>query len=152
MAASDEPDVAHAMAVKARLEDVTPYQCWLGEVGADDPGYPYYVLWATPGLYEMTRLSGYGGEITSRFQVTVAGLNPYDVTGAAARALKALSGWRPVIAGRRCGQVAQDQQIVPGTPTPTPPPISDPKSRALGGQSVFYTPLFIIVQSSAMVN
>lgn len=155
MAVSPEPSVLHAEAIIGRLKEVTSYTVFVDEVGGDmlsTAEYPYYVVWPVPGLRPADRLKGYGGDLVTRIQVTVAALTGIDLVGAADRATGALHRWRPVIEGRRCGWVEQDQDVVPGTPTPTPVPLIDPKSRAVPGQKVIYTPLFFTLFSSPMTN
>lgn len=152
MAASPEPSVLHAEAIVARLKEATSYTVYLDEMGEDDPTYPYCVVWPVPGLRPADRLKGYGGEISTRIQITVAALSGIDLVGAADRTTGVLHRWRPQIEGRVCGYVEQDQDVVPGTPTPTPVPLIDPKYRALSGQKVVYTPLFFTLFSGPITN
>lgn len=152
MAVSPEPSVLHAQAIVGRLKGATDYTVYLDEMGDDNPSYPYFVVWPVPGLRSADRLKGYGGDISTRIQVTVAALSGIDLVGAADRATLALHRWRPAIEGRRCGYVEQDQDVVPGTPTPTPVPLIDPKYRALAGQKIIYTPLFFVLFSTPTTN
>lgn len=152
MAVSPEPSVLHAQAIIDRLNDATDYTVYVDEMGDDEPTYPYLVVWPVPGLRPVDRLKGYGGDLATRIQVTVAALSGIDLVGAADRTTGALHRWRPQIAGRMCGYVEQDQDVVPGTPTPTPVPLIDPKYRALPGQKIIYTPLFFTLYSSPLTN
>lgn len=152
VAVSPEPSVLHAQAIIDRLREATAYTVYVDEVADDVPTYPYLVVWPVPGLRPADRLRGYGGEITTRIQVTVAAETGIDLVGAADRATGVLHRWRPSIEGRVCGYVEQDQDVVPGTPTPTPVPLIDPKYRSLSGRKVIYTPMFFTLFSSPITN
>lgn len=125
---------AHAEAIQAMLEAVTPYPVYIGEVTAPDPDsgepdaleYPYLVIWPPPGTRPVITLNGYGGEATTTTQITAAGTSVREVITALDRASAALHRRRPVIAGRRCGLISQ----VPADEPPQPqrdPAVSTPK-------------------------
>lgn len=143
---SREPAVAHAEALAdllvARLAVAgAALVVYRGEVIPDTPAYPYAVVWGAPAapLADAERLAGWGGDVTTTQQVTVAGLSAYDVLGAADRTITALHRQRPTITGRHCGDITHDGS--PGRPIPDP-------GRAPGGQQVYSLPLFFLLQSS----
>jgi hypothetical protein len=138
-----EPEVLHYEAVKAMLAG-TGFPAYLGEHEIpEQPGWPYYVVWAAPGepIAADERMRGYAGSITTRFQLTIAALTPTDVLGAAARARNALHRKRPTIAGRRCGDIAQD-------PGPPAVPTVDPTVKGPNGARIYVAFLFFSLDST----
>jgi hypothetical protein len=109
--------------------------------GGRGPAYPYVVFWSSPaGPYAPAdRLKGWGGEVTSTTQATVAGLSEADVLGVCDRLSLALHRRKPQLAGRVPGDIQQDG--VPGRPTPDP-------TRTPDGHQVFTTALFFTLHSS----
>lgn len=126
-----EPDVLHAVAVRNLLEP-TGYPVYLGanEI-PDEPPFPYLVAWCVPGEpFGPERMAGHDGAVITRHQITIAALAPLDVVGAAARCRRLLHRKRPVIAGRRCGDMTH-QSGVPTVPT------VDPTVHGPQGQSIY---------------
>lgn len=118
--------------------DTTPNPAAPGGYG---PSYPYAVFWSTAGApwQPAERLNGWGGEITTTTQVTVAGLSEADVLGGCDRLTLALHRRKPQLAGRVPGDIEQD-----GTPgRPTTDPVRTPD-----GRTVFTCPLFFTLHSS----
>lgn len=109
--------------------------------GGRGPAYPYAVVWSVPGgpLAAAERLKGWGGEIATTTQVTVAGLTEADVLGGADRLTRALHRRKPQLAGRVPGDIEQDG--APGRPQLDP--VLTP-----GGRQVFTTVLFFLLHSS----
>lgn len=138
-----EPDVLHAEAVRAMLEPAG-YPVYLGENEIPDhPGFPYLVSWAATGspIRADERMAGYSGSIVTRHQVTIAALTVLDVIGAAARARNLLHRKRPTIAGRRCGDMSQEQ----GPPVT---PIVDPTVTGPHGQRIYVAYLAFTLSST----
>jgi hypothetical protein len=110
-------------------------------VGGRGPSYPYALFWSTPGApwSPAERLNGWGGEITTTTQVTVAGLTEDDVLGVCDRLSRALHRRKPQLAGRVPGDIEQDG--APGRPQPDP-------TRTPDGRLVFTTVLFFLLHSS----
>ncbi|HEX8343495.1 MAG TPA: hypothetical protein VF657_01950 [Actinoplanes sp.] len=141
-----EPEVLHAdgiaVLLRARLDelgcDFPVYRD--GRIPAT-PSYPYYVVWGSAGTpyAPADRLAGYGGEVTSTHQITAAGLSVDDVIGAVGRARFALHRRRPVVPGRRGGELTHDG--TPGRPVPDP-------QREAGGQQVLALPMFFRLTTS----
>lgn len=109
----------HADAIRALLDAATAYDSYVGEVTAadDDLTYPHYIIWPPPSSRPRTTLNGYGGEATTRTQVTAVGRDVREVLAALDRAGAALHRKRPVISGRRCGLITQTPEI-PDPPQP----------------------------------
>lgn len=126
---------AHADALKEMLDAATPYTTYIGEVTTpdDEIEFPHYILWPPPASRPTTTLNGYGGEATTRTQLTAAGRDVREVLAALDRAGAALHRKRPTIAGRKCGLITQQPEI------PDPPqPDRDETARALtDGRPVF---------------
>jgi hypothetical protein len=126
---------AHADAIKAMVEAATDYPIFMGEVTAPDDQleYPYLILWPPPASRPTTTLAGYGGEATTRTQITAAGRDVREVLAALDRVGAALHRRRPTIPGRRCGLITQTPEI------PDPPqPDRDETARTLpDGRPVF---------------
>lgn len=143
-----EPSVGHATAIADLAEErlaalgstLTVYR---DEVPAD-PAFPYVVFWsavATP-LFAAERLAGWGGDVETVTQATVAGLDRRDVTGGIGRLTLALHRRRPSIPDRTVGDFEFDTA---GTPqrdsTPAP-----------GGLEVWAAPVFFRLASSPVTN
>jgi hypothetical protein len=135
-----EADVLHAAALADLLEARwaalgVDFPVYRDQVPADlaygDPGaYPYAVVYSAAGLPDQAaaRLAGWGGEITTSHQITVAGLTSGDVLGAAGRCRVALHMQRPAAGGRKFSVV--EHTGGPGRPVPDP-------ERESGGQTVY---------------
>lgn len=145
-----EADVLHAAALADLLEarwtalGVTfpVYRLQVPEdlaYGKPD-AYPYALVLGAAGLPDQAaaRLAGWGGEITSTNQITVAGLTTGDVLGAAGRCRVALHMHRPAAGGRRYSVV--EHTGGPGRPAPDP-------ERESGGQTVYSLPLLFGLRS-----
>lgn len=145
-----EADVMHAAALADLLETrfailgIT-FPVYRLEVPEDlaygDPeAYPYALVLGAAGLPDdaAARLSGWGSEITSTNQVTVAGLTTGDVLGAAGRCRVALHMQRPATGGRKFSVV--EHVGGPGRPA------ADPE-RESGGQTVYSLPLLFALRS-----
>jgi hypothetical protein len=145
---SAEPSVDHVEAKAEMLRAGTAFQVHIGspEIPDDELTFPHYVLWGAPGNPAVQRLSGDGGEVWTRTQITCVALTPLDVIGAADRARKALHRKRPVIAGRRCGDIEQDPEATVG------PPVPDPTPRSPDGRQIYITALFFLLHSSPLTN
>lgn len=157
MAAQLEPSLAHAagLAELARVNLAamgSALTVYLDTVPADDeanpdapegrgPSYPYAVFWSTPSspYAPAARLKGWGGEVATTTQVTVAGLSEADVLGGCDRLTLALYRRKPQLAGRVPGDI--DQDGAPGRPTPDP-------ERTPAGRLVFTSVLFFLLHSS----
>lgn len=142
-----EPEILHRNAIADLLEQQLTAQGTTGITVYRDqvpaqPSFPYLVVWGAGGvpLDAAERLVGYGGEITTRNQITAAGLTVDDVLGAAGRCRVALHRQRPVIAGRHCGDLTA--LGTGGRPSP------DPQPAAGGGQTVYSLPIFAELHSS----
>lgn len=145
-----EADVLHAAALADLLEARwaalgVEYPVHRGAVPVDvvygDPdAYPYAVVWAAAGVPDAAarRLAGWGGEITTITQITVAGLTTDDVLGAAGRCRVALHMQRPAAGGRKFSVVTQEGGA--GRPAPDP-------ERESGGQRVLSLPLLFGLRS-----
>lgn len=107
--------------------------------------YPYAVLWHVPALRQSVVLRGYAGEIFTRVPITFAGLSPRDVAGIADRGSAALHRVRPVIPGRRCGDIEQEQLAIPAAPRPDPNVMPS-------GRLIYYLPLAFELYSSAILH
>jgi len=145
-----EADVMHAAALADLLEsrfailgiDFPVYREQVPEdlaYGQPD-AYPYALVLGAAGLPDAAaeRLAGWGGEITTTNQITVAGLTTGDVLGAAGRCRLALHMQRPVAGGRRFSVVTHEGG--PGRPAPDP-------ERESGGQRVLSLPLLFGLRS-----
>lgn len=157
MAEDLAPSLAHAagLAELARVNLAAmgaEIAVYLDKVPADDeanpdadlgvgPAYPYAVFWSVPAApwTPAERLRGWGGEVTTSTQVTVAGLSEADVLGACDRITRALYRRKPQLAGRVPGDI--DQDGAPGRPTPDP-------ARTPAGRLVFTSVLFFLLHSS----
>lgn len=132
----------HVNAVRDILTEAVAWPVYVGEVPDGAPSL-YGVLWPAVGNYaRLPRLAGGSGELFTRLQLTVAGVNPSDVVGAMDRACGALHRTRPAIEGRRCGYIEQADDTAPDPPRP------DPRGAA-GGRLLYSAPLFFTLQSSA---
>lgn len=157
MAAQLEPSVTHAAGLadlaRANLAALgSGLTVYLDQVPGDDapnpdapggrgPSFPYALFWSTPSgpWAPAERLKGWGGEVTTTTQATVAGLTEADVLGGADRLTLALHRRKPMLAGRVPGDIEQDG--APGRPQPDP-------VRTPDGQLVFTTVLFFTLHSS----
>jgi hypothetical protein len=121
---------AHASAIHTMLTAATPYDVYIGDVTVpdDELEFPYLVVWPPPGTRPTITLNGYGGEATTRTQVTGAGRTVREVLAVLDRASAALHRRRPTIPGRACSLMRQ----VPGT-ADVPQPRRDPKARTRDG-------------------
>lgn len=143
-------DVLHAAALADLLEDRwaalgVDLPVYRDQVPADlvygDPdAYPYAVVWGAAGLPDAAavRLAGWGGEIVTTNQITIAGLTTSEVLGAAGRCRVALHQQRPAADSRKYSVVSQ--QGGAGRPTPDP-------ERESGGQRVLSLPLLFGLRS-----
>lgn len=109
-------------------------------VYGDPSFYPYAVVWGAAGGPDAadTRLAGWGGEITTTNQITIAGLTTSEVLGAAGRCRVALHKQRPAAGSRKYSVVSQ--QGGAGRPAPDP-------ERESGGQRVLSLPLLFGLRS-----
>ncbi|WP_285475229.1 hypothetical protein [Actinoplanes sp. NBRC 101535] len=145
-----EPSVAHAQALAqlaaTRLAVLgSALTVYLDEV-PDQAEYPYAVVWTAGGSPlggDAERLSGWGGEVVTTVTVTVAGLARADVIGGVDRLILALHRWRPVLPGRRPGDVAHDGG--------GGPPVLDPVP-ADGGRPVWTSAVLFSLHSSPMTS
>ncbi|MBM0237737.1 hypothetical protein JNW88_12220 [Micromonospora sp. ATA32] len=142
-APSIEPSVDHPAALVAMLRAGTDFDIHEGDVNVPDEQltYPHYVVWGTPAQPLVERIRGDGGEVWTRTQITCVALTANDVLGAADRARRALHRKRPVIPGRRCGDIEQEPGIAP-------PPLVDPNVKSPDGRRIYFTPLFFTLHSS----
>jgi hypothetical protein len=110
-----------------------------------DPAYPYVVFWSAPAAPYAAgeRLAGWGQDVETVTQATVAGLTRTDVIGGVDRLARALHRYTPTIAGRMAGDI--DLDGVPAAPARDPVP-------APGGQEVWTTPAFFRLASSPTTN
>ncbi len=106
-----------------------------------DPAYPYAVFWTGPAspYAPAERMAGWGQDVETVTQATVAGLTRVDVIGAVDRLALALHRRRPTIAGRQVGDCELDG--VPAAPARDPVP-------APSGAEVWTTPVFFRLASS----
>jgi hypothetical protein len=144
-----EPSRLHAEAIVQLAEDR------LGELGAAltvyldqvprAPVYPYAVFWSSPSspYAPAARMAGWGQEVETVIQATVAGLTPADVLGGVDRLARALHRHKPTIAGRTAGDIELDGVPAPPGRDPVPAP---------GGQEVWTTPAFFRLVSSPTSN
>lgn len=144
-----EPARLHAQAIKTLAEEQ------LAELGAAltvyddqvpaDPAYPYAVLWSGPATAhtEAERMAGWGQDVATVMQATVAGLTVLDVLGGADRLMRALHRRTPTIAGRIAGDIEVE---VPAT-RPTRDPVVNPD-----GQEVWALPVLIRLLSNPITN
>lgn len=140
-----EPSNAHAAAIAdlAELElaaqgsDLTIYRGAVPVV----PRFPYAVFWGAPATPHAadSRMTGWGGSVSTTTQATVAGLTEADVLGAVDRLTAALHRRRPVIVGRRVGDFELDGAVARPQRDPVPAP---------SGQEVWATVLFFLLNSS----
>lgn len=147
-----EPSVTHAAAIAAlatsRLAALgSALTVYVDEVPADDDPdhqvqWPYVVFWTMPGspVPEAERLAGWGGDVTSTVQATVAGLTRADVIGGVDRLIKALHRRKPVLPGRMPGDI---EHAGGSGPVPDPDPVP-----ALGGRPAWTAAVFFALQSS----
>lgn len=144
-----EPSVAHATAIK------TLAQAQLAALGSaltvyldqvpEAPSYPYAVLWsgAAGAVVEAERLAGWGQDVATTMQATVAGLAVADAIGGMDRLWRALHRRAPSISGRVCGDVELEQVAQR--------PVRDP---VLGpdGVEVWTMPVLVRLQSAPASN
>lgn len=106
-----------------------------------EPEYPHFVVWGFTAVPNgaADRLAGWGGDLISQTQLTAVGLTEADVLGGCDRAIRVLYRRRPVVAGRRCGDL--DMTLGPSRPVADPDP--DPR-----GWPVFTCPLIFELHSS----
>lgn len=118
--------------------------CYADQVPAD-PVYPYAVFWSAPAspYAAAERLAGWGQDVETVTQVTVAGLSVADVLGAVDRLCLAVHRRTPTIPGRLAGDVELDG--VPGRPDRDPTPAPE-------GQEVWTTVVFFRLASSPITN
>lgn len=144
-----EPSRLHAEALvalaQARLATLgAALTVYLDQVPRD-PEFPYAVFWSAPAspYIPAERMAGWGQDVETVTQATVAGLTPADVLGAVDRLALALHRRRPTITGRTAGDI--DLDGVPARPGRDPVP-------APGGQEVWTTPTFWRLVSSPTTN
>lgn len=144
-----EPSPAHAEAIRdlaqARLTAMgAALTVYLDQVPRA-PTYPYVVFWSTPAgpLAAGERMAGWGQDVETVTQATVAGLSPADVLGGIDRLALALHRRKPQITGRTVGDFELDG--VPAAPGRDPVPTPD-------GQEVWTTPVFFRLASSPISN
>lgn len=109
------------------------------------PTYPYVVFWSAPAVPAAgaERMAGWGGDVETVTQATVAGLTVADVLGAVDRLILALHRRTPTIAGRTVGDFEIDGAIA----RPERDPVVSPS-----GQEVWATVLFARLMSSPITN
>lgn len=114
-----------------------------GEVPAD-PSFPYVVFWGAPArpLVEAERLKGWGGDVITTTQATVAGLTRDDVLGGIDRLTLALHRRKPSLPDRRAGDFDFDA---------AGDPVQDPTPTATGVQP-WAAPVFFVLASSPITN
>lgn len=142
----------HAQGISAMLAGL-PYQRYIGEVTAPDPGsglpgeleYPHLVLWPPPANRVAVTMNGYGGEATTTTQVTAVGRDVREVITALDRVSAALFRRRPTIPGRECGLIDQREDA-----PPPPAPDRDEQIRIGDGRPVFFSFLHFSLFSSAV--
>ncbi|WP_341719936.1 hypothetical protein QQG74_09620 [Micromonospora sp. FIMYZ51] len=141
---SVEPSVDHVEAIAAMLRAGTDFDVYVGEPEPpdDELTYPHYIVWGAPASAGPYRLVGDGGEVWTRTQITCVAEAYLDAIGAADRARRALHRKRPVIPGRRCGDIEQDPEAA------VAPPIPDPSVKSPPGRQVYITALFFLLHSS----
>jgi hypothetical protein len=144
-----EPSRLHAEALvalaQARLAAMgSAVTVYLDQV-PQAPEYPYAVFWSVPASPVATgeRLAGWGQDVETVIQATVAGLTATDVIGAADRLALALHRRRPAVPGRSAGDCEIDGVAARPGRDPTPAP---------GGQEVWVTVLFVRLMSSPSSN
>lgn len=100
------------------------------DVVPPDPAWPYVVWWSAPAApwAPAERMAGWGGEVETTTQGTVAGLSPDDVLGLTDRLVRGLHRRRPVVPGRAAGDI--DIEVVTVRPDRDPVP-------APGGQDAW---------------
>ena len=110
-----------------------------------DPSYPYAVFWSTPAMpyAPAERMAGWGQDVETVTQATVAGLARADVIGGVDRLALALHRRKPTIAGRTVGDCELDG--APAAPVRDPVPAPD-------GAEVWTTPVFFRLASSPITN
>lgn len=150
MAVADlEPSRLHAEAIVALAEAWlvavgAALTCYLDQVPAE-PAYPYVVFWSAPAapVAAAERMAGWGQDVQTVTQATVAGLTVADVVGAVDRLALALHRRKPTIPGRQVGDLELDGVAArPGRdPVPTPE-----------GQEVWTSVLFFRLMSSPTSN
>jgi hypothetical protein len=144
-----EPSRLHAEAIKALAQAQlaamgSALTCYLDQVPRL-PAYPYVVFWSAPAtpVAAAERMRGWGQDVETVTQATVAGLTIADVIGAVDRLALALHRRKPSIPGRQAGDFEVDGVAArPGRdPIPTPE-----------GAEVYTTVLFFRLMSSPTSN
>ncbi|MEU7590637.1 hypothetical protein AB0A95_30645 [Micromonospora sp. NPDC049230] len=140
-----EPSRLHAEAIKTLAQVQlaamgSALTCYADDV-PDDPAYPYAVFWSTPAtpFAAAERMRGWGQEVETVTQATVAGLTVNDVIGAVDRLILALHRRKPTVPGRQVGDFEVDGVAARPGRDPVPAP---------GGLSVWTTVLFFRLMSS----
>lgn len=139
-----DPSLTHSAAIAAlataRLATLGAGLHVYLDVVPVDPVFPYAVFWtgAASPLAEAERLAGWGGELRTTTQATIAGLSRADVLGGYDRLVRSLHRQFPTITGRVCGDLDAGGDPGPVVVDPTP---------ALGGHQVFTMPAFFVLIS-----
>lgn len=137
-------EAIHALAVAQFAAMGAAITCYLDEV-PEEPAWPYVVFWSAPAapVAAAERMRGWGQEVETVTQATVAGLTPADVLGATDRLTRALHRRKPAITGRQCGDCEQDG--VAGRPDRDPLPTPE-------GRPVWTTVAFFRLMSNPTSN
>lgn len=145
-----EPSRLHAAALVTLAESGlaaigSALTCYLDDV-PDDPALPYAVFWSAPAtpVAAAARMRGWAQEVETVTQATVAALSVLDVLGAVDRLALVLHRRRPIIPGRRCGDV--EMEDVRGL-RPDRDPVPTPE-----GRPVWTAPVVFRFQSSPISN
>lgn len=143
-----EPAVLHASAIadtaEANLAALGAALTVYRDAVPADPSWPYVVFWSATAqpLFAAERLAGWGGDVETVTQATVAGLTRLDVIGGIDRLTLALHRRKPSIPDRRVGDFEFDAAGQPvRDPTPTP-----------GGLEPWSAPVFFRLTSSPVTN
>lgn len=152
-----EPAIAHTDAVAALatarlaamgsaltvyVDDQVPGDDEDNGAGGFGPRWPYVVFWypTSAPLAGAERLAGWGGDVTTTIQATVAGLTRADVVGGVDRLILALHRQHPQLAGRTPGDIEHSGGAPPGRdPDPVP---------ANGGRPAWTAAVFFALTSS----
>ena len=109
---------AHVQAVLTLLAAATPaHTVYVGEVTADSPATPYWLVTTDPGVLDRDTLAGGSSRIDLRVQVKSVGATAREAIEAARAARSVLVDVVPVIAGRRCWPIRHTDTL-PVVPDP----------------------------------
>jgi hypothetical protein len=146
-----EPSLLHTTAITAlavsQLDAMgSTLAVYLDEVPRV-PSYPYVVFWSSPAApyAPAERMSGWGQDVETVTQATIAALARADVLGAVDRLAWALHRRKPAIAGRVPGDIEMDG--APSAIAPDRDPVPAP-----GGMEVWTAPTFWRLASSPTTN